>query len=295
MSRRLATFRSMSRPSTLTRIVSPISTCQPFGQAGVERDQRRAVVVGRPPLAGDELRAVRRRRGVGQAAVAAAAPRRCRASPRPGRPARRSPRRSGRAAIGTCWMSSTPGEARTICSNRASWSFWMSTKKKLGALAGQLLQDLAADIALDQRHRGERRQAQPDRHQQQRRGVAGAVQVGDAQPDPGRGEARRQPGQPHHRDAAEPEQHQGRQRRAAEIQREAPVGRRGDGQRRPGPSASAALTAIRRCGRHGALRQQRVAEQRRAGDARRAARAATARSTARSAARSTAASSSGPG
>ena len=66
-------------------------------KVGVERHQRWAVVVGWPPVPGDDARARaaawRHRSGRGRLA----APIACRASPAPGPPARRSPRRCGPA------------------------------------------------------------------------------------------------------------------------------------------------------------------------------------------------------
>ena len=81
-----------------------------LGQAGVERDQRRAAVVGRPPVAGDDPRAGRRGGGIGQAAVAAQRPARCRAWRAPGRPARRARDDAG-AQAGTWRRSVAPGVA----------------------------------------------------------------------------------------------------------------------------------------------------------------------------------------
>ena len=55
-------------------------------------------------------------------------------------------------------------------------------KKKFGARVGQLLGDLPAQIALDQRDGGQRGQADAERDQHQRRRRAGPVQVGQAEP-----------------------------------------------------------------------------------------------------------------
>ena len=54
MSRRFATLRSISRPRTLTRMVSPMMDVPAAGEVGVEAEERGAGVVGGPPGAGDK-------------------------------------------------------------------------------------------------------------------------------------------------------------------------------------------------------------------------------------------------
>ena len=288
MSRRLATRRSMSRPSTLTRMVSPIADAPALGQAGIERDQRRAVVVGRPPLPGDDPRAL------------AAAWRH-----RSGRGRRAAP--SAVSGVACTWSAGTPFTATTRARRlgtslhvlharlavapaprtRGSWSFWMSTKKKLGAFGRQsgraisrrTLPWISATAASVDR---------PSPTETSISGVArraGAGWPGRAVPEGARRRgagARRQ----HHRRAAEPEQRQRAQGGRAEPEREAPVGGGATTVRPTSAAATTALAAISRRRRPDSLRQQRSrGTARRRGCARRG-RAARARRRARSAARS---------
>ncbi len=74
IARRLAMRAVISRPSRLTVRVSPTLSPMPRARSGVERDERRPVIVGRPPRAGDEPRAGRQRGGIGQPAIAAQCP-----------------------------------------------------------------------------------------------------------------------------------------------------------------------------------------------------------------------------
>ena len=68
--RRLAIVAVMLRPSTLTVIVSPTPRPRPSAIFCVERHQRLAAVVVRPPFALDDVRALRQVVGIGDAAVA---------------------------------------------------------------------------------------------------------------------------------------------------------------------------------------------------------------------------------
>ncbi len=248
-----------SRPSTLTRMVSPIWTPQPRGKAGVERHQRRAVVVGRPPVARRRCAcrgaAWRRRSGRGRPA----APRPCRASPGPGRPARRSPRRCGPAGWAPARTSCTPGCAATRASNRGNWLFWISTKKKLGALAGSCSGDLSLHVALDQRDGGKGGQTEPDRDQHQRRRGAWPMQVAEAKPSGAAAEPRRAPRGQHQQRATEAEQRQRSRRPRAQNhsakrrscgsgdgQRDKAGRQHGGGKQNPERGARAAPAAARR-------------------------------------------------
>ena len=74
MSRRLAIFRSMSRPSTFDPDDVANADMPSLGEVGVERNLRWAVVVRRPPGAGDDAGALRRSRGIGQATITTQGP-----------------------------------------------------------------------------------------------------------------------------------------------------------------------------------------------------------------------------
>ena len=72
--RRLAMRAVMLRPSTLTVMVSPILRSRSCADLALQRDQRLAGIIGAPPLAGDDARAGRHVRRIGDAAVAAQHP-----------------------------------------------------------------------------------------------------------------------------------------------------------------------------------------------------------------------------
>ncbi len=138
-----------------------------------------------------------------------------------------------------------PSRAR---SKRASWSFWMSMKKKLGASAGscsricaRILPSISATAASVDR---------PSPTETSISGVAlpGRCRLASPSRAHGAGGARRRARPASISDhAAEPEQHQRAQRGGAEPQREA-RGRSAVDARsaRPAPAASAAFTAEQR-------------------------------------------------
>ena len=136
ISRRLATFRSMSRPEHVDPDDVADADAPAAGKLGIERYQRRPAVVGWPPVSGDDrgcrMAAWRHRSGRGRLA----APIAYQASPAPGPPARRSPPRCGRAGWEPGASPRHPAAPAPAIRNCGNWLFWMSTKKKLGALAG---------------------------------------------------------------------------------------------------------------------------------------------------------------
>ena len=133
-----------------------------LGQAGVERHQRRAVVVGRPPAVrrrcGCPAAARRHRSGRGRRA----APTRVRASRAPGRRARRSPRRCGRAGWAPAASPRRPAARCTSGFEARQLAVLDVDEEEARRVGRQLLGDLALHVALDQRHGGQRGQAEPD-------------------------------------------------------------------------------------------------------------------------------------
>ncbi len=99
-----------------------------------------------------------------------------------------------------------------------------------GCVGWQLLLDLALHVALDQCDRGQRGKAQTDRQQQLRCRGAGPVEVAHPQTRGRPGQRRGSAGEAHDQRRAGTEQHQGQRRGSTEIQREAAIGRGGDGQ-----------------------------------------------------------------
>ena len=139
MSRRLATLQVDVAAEHVDPDGVADADAPAFGQAGIERHQRRRRCSRRGHhWPGDDACARRRRGGVGQAAIAAQ---------RPGGVGRRldlvgrhavhrddAGAQAGHLAAGPA----RPGWPWTSASKRGNWLSWMSTKKKLGALAGHL-------------------------------------------------------------------------------------------------------------------------------------------------------------
>ena len=145
-------------------------------------------------------------------------------------------------------------------------------EEEAGGVGGKLLLDLVLHVALDQRDRGQRRQAQASRQQQQRRRRARPVQVADAQAD--RRPSRRRA--PAGRAASPPTRRRGTAPGSApaatqKYSAKRAVGGGGDGQRRPARAPSTAFTAISTADGRVRLRHQPIAEQRAARNARRSA------------------------
>ena len=188
MRRSEAIVASMSRPSTFTVMVSPSFDAEGLGQRLVERDELRPVIVGRPPFAGDDARALGRRRRIGDAAVAVDRPARL------GRHVR--PRSTGLPPIltmrprsdGTLSSAPAPGTAAMAFSKVGDLGRLDVDEEEGRRVARDALRDLLAQIALDQRRRHQHGEAEPQRQHDDRRRRAGPVQVGERQPQ--RGELR---------------------------------------------------------------------------------------------------------
>ena len=138
MSRRLATFRSMSRPSTLTRIMSPMLDVPALGEAGVERHQRRPVVVRPATTCRRRCGAGRRRRRHRSGRGRRAAPRRVsgvalhlvgrHAVHRDDAGAQRSaPAARPAPPAGRGRFARTGQAGRSGCRRRRSWGRWRAT------------------------------------------------------------------------------------------------------------------------------------------------------------------------
>ena len=114
-------------------------------EVGVERDERRPVVVRRPPRPGDEPRAVRlcRRRRSGRDRRAAPT-RVSRQSHAPGRPARRSPRRCARAGWALPSDRSCPAWRRRSAGTAPSDRSGYRRRRSSARSAGHLVDDLVA-------------------------------------------------------------------------------------------------------------------------------------------------------
>ena len=296
-SRRLATFRSISRPSTFTRITR-VARCAPPAprQRGIEGHQRRPGVIRRPPFPRHQPRALGHRPAIGQAAVAAQRPLRLRRRMHLVRRHALPRLPPVRAGLALPPPSPTPGCAARICWNWASWSFWMSMKKKLGALAGNCSSTWLRILPWISATAAKRGQAQPQRHQHQAgRPRAGPVQVGDAQPRPGLPQVWRTAGQGHQgasRPAGTPPaspiapaQNQAANPRSGEVATVSPTS--SSTSRRIGQQQPRARAHPRR--------QHRVPEQRRSGDLRRPRQRPQAQRLPRSAAHTAAARASGTG
>ena len=160
-------------------------TPQPSRHAGIERDERRPSVIRRPPAPGDDPRAFRRRRGVGQAAVAAQRPSRFRGGLHLIGRARRSRATMRARRLGTSLqIRSPPAGLERALRTRAAGRSGCRRRRRSARSAGICSGTSAAHVALDQRDRGESGEAEPDRDQHQRRRRARPVQIGHARAGP---------------------------------------------------------------------------------------------------------------
>jgi hypothetical protein len=130
-------------------------------QFGVERDQRRTVVIRRPPIAGNDTRPIRRLGGVGQPAVAAQRPFRL------GRDRRLLDRR----AVEPCdppaqhrHFGKAGARDRVDDVGEPGELIRLDVDDKIGrGMLGEATLDLDGEIALHQRHRREHAETQPER------------------------------------------------------------------------------------------------------------------------------------
>ena len=149
-------------------------------QGGVEGDERRAAVVGRPPLAGGEPRASRQGRRIGQAAVAAQRPLRL------GRDRRLFDRYSVQpgdaAAHHRHLVEARAGHGAHDLGEAGELVGLDIDEEKGGRLGREPVVDLAREIALDERDGDQHREPDAERQHDLRGRRARAVQIGERQP-----------------------------------------------------------------------------------------------------------------
>ena len=218
--RRLAIRAVMLRPSTLTVTVSPIFEIQIVRRPVLERYQRLAGIVGGPPLAGDDAGTVRDGGCVGDAAVAAQHPARSR---RRFEILRRDPVRRDDAAAQH--RHALDRRAGRLCSRRRHRSGWRPPPgcrgRRTTVLCRAARRQFAMQVAVDLDHGYEQRETEAEREHHARRQRAGAVNVGDGQPQSRRALARQTARDPHRheRDRAAAAERRRRRRRQSTSRR----------------------------------------------------------------------------
>ena len=152
-------------------------------QLGVKGNQRRALVIGRPPAAGDEAGPRRRLGRVGQAAVAAHCPLRL------GRDRRRLDRRAvetGNAAAQHRHLLETRPGGRAHNVFEAGELIGLDVDEEIGRrMLGEARLDLGPQIAFDQHHRHQHAQAEAKREDDPSCRRVRPMQVRQSQPQRG--------------------------------------------------------------------------------------------------------------
>ena len=229
------------------------------GEGGIERHERRAVILGPPPVACDDVVAGGRIGGVGQSPIAAQ---------RPGS-VRRGLDLVGRNAIHRDDAGSEAGNLLHVLDARLGVDQRLEARQlgvldvdeeEAGSFGRKLVQDLPLDVALDQRNRCQGGEAEANRDQHQRGGGPWAVQAGEAKANGGAANAAGCTGGQHDQRAAEAEQQQRAQSSSTEPQREGAIRRGANGQPDEGQHGHDGGHDDRGGGQY-ALGQKRVAEQ----------------------------------